>query len=178
MQDRVTLQSFDWRTIREMKKLDPAITTVALINEEPSWGWVEGCYLKIGDKKPSPWLAGININDKPYYGDYIKAAHDVGADAVSVYYKELSPNLVDEAHQFGMHVVAWTVNDPKDMTMLIDMGIDGIISDKPWVLKDVLTKRGIPTPEPTINADSPYHTGTAINNLEGKKLENGGDAAH
>ncbi|MBP2652080.1 MAG: glycerophosphoryl diester phosphodiesterase, partial [Firmicutes bacterium] len=42
MQDRVTLQSFDWRTIREMKKLDPAITTVALINEEPSWGWVEG----------------------------------------------------------------------------------------------------------------------------------------
>lgn len=178
IQDRVTLQTFDWRTIREMRKIDPDITTVALVSEEPSWGWVDGCYLKIGDAKPSPWLAGININKKPYFGDYVKAAHDVGADAVSVYFKELSPNLVEEAHKLGMHVLAWTVNDPRDMSMLIDMGVDGIISDRPWVLKAVLEKRGIPTPEPTVKADSPYHTGTAINDSMTKKLENGGDAAH
>lgn len=146
------------------------------MNEESSRGWVEGCYLKIGDKQPSPWLAGININ--AYYGDYVKADHAIGADALSVYYKELSPNLVDEAHQFGMHVLAWTVNDPRDINMLIDMGVDGVISDKPWILKDVLVKRGIPTNEPTINIDSPYHTGTAINDTESKKLENDGDAAH
>jgi glycerophosphoryl diester phosphodiesterase len=178
MQDRVTLQTFDWRTIVEMKKIDPAITTVALVNEEPSWGWVEGCYLKIGDDKPSPWLAGININKKPYLGDYVKAAHAIGADAVSVYYGELSPNLVDEAHSFGMHALAWTVDDVKSMNMLIDMGVDGIITDKPWMLKDVLQKRGIPTPEPTVDVNSPYHTGTAINDAESKQLANGGFAAH
>jgi len=178
MQDRVTLQTFDWRTIVEMKKIDPKITTVALVNEEPDWGWMEGCYLKIGDKKASPWLAGININKKPYYGDYMKAAHDIGADAVSVYYGELSPNLLDEAHKLGMHVLCWTVDNEKAMNMLIDMGVDGIITDKPWMLKKILVQRGIPTNEPTVNVNSPYHTGTAINDTEGKKLENGGDAAH
>lgn len=178
MEDRVTVQSFDWRTLKEIKKINPNITTVALVSEEPSWGWADGCYLKIGDTKPSPWLAGININKKPYYGDFVKAAHSLGIDAVSVYYKELSPNLVEEAHSFGMHVLAWTVNTPKDMNMLIDMGVDGIITDKPWVLKDVLNKRGIPSAAPTVNSHSPYHLGTGINDVETVKLANGGDAAH
>lgn len=177
MEDRVIIQSFDWRTIKEVKKIAPNITTAALVNEEPSWGWMEGCYLKIGDKKPSPWLAGININNKPYYGNYVKAAHDVGADVVAPYYGELSPNLVAEAHDLGMKVAAWTVNDPKDMNMLIDMGVDVILSDKPWILRDVMIKRDLPVPEPTINVNSPYHTGTDINDVQSEKGKRGSDAA-
>ncbi|MDR3590996.1 MAG: glycerophosphodiester phosphodiesterase [Negativicutes bacterium] len=177
MENRVTLQSFDWRTLREMRKLDANITLVALSSEQPAWG-ADGCYLKVGDKKPSPWLAGLNIND--YNGDYVKAAKDVGADIVSPYFKELSPQLVDEAHALGMKVVPWTVNNLKDMNMLIDMGVDGLISDKPWILRDTLIKRGIAVAEPTINRDSPYHTGTdlATGAGETKQLERGGDAAH
>jgi len=175
MEDRVTVQSFDWRTLKEMHKLNPNITLVALSCEQESWGRQEGCYLKIGEKRASPWLGGLNIND--YNGDYVKAAHAIGADVISPYWEELSPQLVSEAHIFGMKVVPWTVNTPKDMNMLIDMGVDGIISDKPWVLKDVLTKRGIELHQPTVNTKSPYHTGTAINNAETKKLANGGDAA-
>lgn len=177
MEDRVTLQSFDWRTLKEMKKLDPNITLVALSSEQPSWGWVEGCYLKVGDNKPSPWLAGININEKPYLGDYVKAAHAIGADVVSPYWEELSPQLVQEAHDLGMKVVPWTVNSPKAMNMLIDMGVDGMISDKPWVLREVLTARGIELRQPTVNADSPYHTGVEIVNQEGKQLSGGKDAS-
>lgn len=177
MEDRVIIQSFDWRTLKEVKKIAPNITTSALVNEEPSWGWMEGCYLKIGDKKPSPWLAGININEKPYYGDYVKAAHAIGADVVSPYYGELSPNLVAEAHDLGMKVATWTVNSPSDMNMMIDMGVDSIITDKPWILRDVMIKRGLPVAEPTINVNSPFHTGTDINNVETKKAERGSDAA-
>lgn len=47
------------------------------------------------------------------------------------------------------------------MNMLLDMGVDGIISDKPWLLKQVLEKRNIKLHTPTVNVDSPYHTGTA-----------------
>lgn len=175
MEDRVTLQSFDWRTLKEMKKINPNITLVALSSEQESWGRQEGCYLKLYDKKASPWLGGLNIHD--YNGDYVKAAHAIGADIVSPYWEELSPQLVNEAHSLGMKVVPWTVNSPKAMGMLIDMGVDGMISDKPWVLRDVLTKRGIELRQPTVNTQSPYHTGTAINNVETKQLANGGDAS-
>lgn len=175
MEDRVTLQSFDWRTLTEMKKINPNITLVALSSEQESWGRQEGCYLKIYDKKASPWLGGLNIHD--YNDDYVKAAHAIGADVVSPYWEELSPQLVSEAHALGMKVVPWTVNSPKDMNMLIDMGVDGMISDKPWVLKDVLIKRGFELHPSTVNIASPYHTGTAVNNVETKKLANGGDAS-
>ncbi|SMC32792.1 glycerophosphodiester phosphodiesterase [Sporomusa malonica] len=175
MENRVFLQSFDWRTLKVMHKLDPDITLVALSCEQPSWGWVDGCYLKIGDKKPSPWLAGLNINN--YHGNYVKAAKDVGADIVSPYWEELSPQLVSEAHDLKMKVVPWTVNNPKAMNMLIDMGVDGLITDKPWILRDVLTKKGISVADPTVNVNSPYHTGINIMNTEGKQLSKGGDAA-
>lgn len=175
MEERVTLQSFDWRTLKEMKKLDPNITLVALSSEQPSWG-PSGCYLKKTEKKASPWLGGLNIND--YQGDYVKAAKAIGADIVSPYFKELSPDLVDEAHELGMKVVPWTVNNPKDMNMLIDMGVDGMITDKPWILKDILAKRGIEMRQPTVNVNSPYHTGTDIVTGSTKELAKGGDAAH
>lgn len=175
MEDRVTLQSFDWRTLSIMKRVNPNITLVALSSEQESWGRQEGCYLKIGEKKASPWLGGLNIND--FNGDYVKAAHSIGADVVSPYWEELSPQLVSEAHALGMKVVPWTVNDPKVMSMLVDMGVDGIITDKPWVGREALTKKGIELRQPTVNENSPYHTGTAVNNVETKKLANGGDAA-
>ncbi|WP_371366178.1 hypothetical protein SRRS_06460 [Sporomusa rhizae] len=175
MQERVTLQSFDWRTLKAMRKLDPNITLVALSSEQPSWG-PEGCSLKLGDQNPSPWLAGLNIND--YHGDYVKAAKDTGADIVSPYWEELSPQLVKEAHELGMKVVPWTVNNQKDMSMLIDMGVDGLITDKPWILRDLLITKGIPVAKPTVNGKSPYHTGIDIVSAESKQLKKGGDAAH
>ena len=154
MEDRVTLQSFDWRTLTTMKKINPNITLVALTSEQESWGRQEGCYLKIYDKKnASPWLGGLNIND--FNGDYVKAAHAIGADIISPYWEEVSPQLVTEAHTLGMKIVPWTVNSPKAMSMLIDMGVDGLISDKPWLLRDTLTKKGVELHQPTVNENSP-----------------------
>ena len=39
-----------------------------------------------------------------------------------------------------MHV--WTIDDPAEMNRLLDLGVDGIMTDKPTVLKQVLTDRG------------------------------------
>ena len=175
MEDRVVLQSFDWQTLIEMKKLNPNISTSALWQEQPSWGR-DSESLRRYEKKKSPWLGGLDIKD--YQGNPIKAAHAIGADIISPYYTEISKQDVDEAHSLGMKVVPWTVNNEKDMNMLLDMGVDGIISDKPWLLKQVLEKRNIKLHTPTVNVDSPYHTGTDHKDTAPTEAGNGNDAAY
>lgn len=175
MEDRVVLQSFDWQTLIEMKNLNPNISTSALWQEQPSWGR-DSESLRRYEKKKSPWLGGLDIKD--YQGNPVKAAHAIGADIISPYYTEISKQDVDEAHSLGMKVVPWTVNNEKDMNMLLDMGVDGIISDKPWLLKQVLEKRNIKLHTPTINVDSPYHTGTDHKDTAPTEAGNGNNAAY
>ena len=175
MEDRVVLQSFDWQTLIEMKKLNPNISTSALWQEQPSWGR-DSESLRRYEKKKSPWLSGLDIKD--YQGNPVKAAHAIGADIISPYYTEISKKDVDEAHSLGMKVIPWTVNNEKDMNMLLDMGVDGIISDKPWLLKQVLEKRNIKLHTPTVNVDSPYHTGTDHKDTAPTEAGNSNDAAY
>jgi glycerophosphoryl diester phosphodiesterase len=50
--------------------------------------------------------------------------------------------LIDAAHSHGLQVHVWTVNHPADMVELLDMGVDGLITDRPDLLKEVLVGRG------------------------------------
>ncbi|MEJ2210195.1 MAG: glycerophosphodiester phosphodiesterase [Anaerolineae bacterium] len=50
----------------------------------------------------------------------------------------LAPRLVDAAHRRGVEVHAWTINEEEDMQRLIDLGVDGIITDYPGRLLRVL----------------------------------------
>ena len=50
--------------------------------------------------------------------------------------------FVDTAHRFGLQVHVWTIDDPDEMVRLIEMGVDGLMTDRPVVLKDVLQARG------------------------------------
>jgi glycerophosphoryl diester phosphodiesterase len=54
----------------------------------------------------------------------------------------LAERLVTVAHDLGLRLVAWTVDDPARMRSLLDLGVDGIITDRPDVLREVLVARG------------------------------------
>jgi glycerophosphoryl diester phosphodiesterase len=50
--------------------------------------------------------------------------------------------FVDACHSRDLPVHVWTIDDPVEMERLLDLGVDGIMTDRPTVLKDVLVRRG------------------------------------
>lgn len=64
---------------------------------------------------------------------------------VPTHYEEheiVTPAFVEEAHRRGMQVHVWTIDDATEMERLVDLGVDGIMTDRNQVLKDVLVARG------------------------------------
>lgn len=57
-----------------------------------------------------------------------------GANIWSPRASQLTKPLVDKAHKLGLLVIPWTVNDPDDMRAMLDMGVDGLITDRPDIL--------------------------------------------
>ena len=51
--------------------------------------------------------------------------------------------FVKAAHRGGLAVHVWTIDDPAQMEFLLDLGVDGIMTDRPAVLKEVFEARGL-----------------------------------
>lgn len=63
-----------------------------------------------------------------------------GANIWSPRHSELTQALLDEAHELGLLVIPWTINRRSDMQNLMDMGVDGLITDFPNILIDLLAE--------------------------------------
>jgi glycerophosphoryl diester phosphodiesterase len=135
--DRVMIQSFDWRTLQLVQKLAPAIPTVYLTLQK-------GAGATIFLDKASDWTAGF---DPAEHGNSVPAAIKAAGGAIwSPYFGDVDPGLIAKSHRLGLAVVVWTVNKPADMARMIDIGVDGIISDHPDLLRSVAGEKGIALP--------------------------------
>ncbi|KJK47586.1 glycerophosphodiester phosphodiesterase [Lentzea aerocolonigenes] len=129
--NNVTIQSFDWGTLMRMREVEPRLPLVALTQPE---------FLRPG----SPWTGGLNLDD--FGGSVAKAVRSFGAKALSPVHTMVTKELVAEAHREGLVVIPWTVDDVPRMHEIIDTGADGLITDYPDRLRNVLKERGFKLP--------------------------------
>jgi glycerophosphoryl diester phosphodiesterase len=136
VQKRSLLQSFDWRTLKVAQKVAPALRTAALA--QPSNVF-----------PGSKWTAGIKIASSKPFDDGTAAsvvARQLKADVLSPVATSTTPKLIRTAHNLGLPVIPWTVNEKADMAKLVDAGVDGLISDYPDRLREVLIAKGVDVP--------------------------------
>lgn len=105
--DRVTIQSFDHRSLRAIRLVDESIQ-----------------------------LAALTRRNEPFQSDFATFAQIWSPD-----YRSLSGSSLNDAQAAGMLVIPWTVNETKDMNRLIDLGVDGLITDRPDLLVQEIAGR-------------------------------------
>ena len=138
--DRVTLQSFDWRTLVEMNRLAPEIETSCLTIQTANDNTVQ----QAADGGPSPWHAGFALRD--HGGSLPALVKAAGCGTWSMFWRNLTSKDLTEAHALGLKVLPWTVNERDQMRSLIDMGVDGIITDYPDRLREVMAEKKMALP--------------------------------
>lgn len=141
MAGRTTIQSFDWRTLQVVQRIAPAIPTVYLSCQHNSFDTIA-----VNNAAGSPWTAGIQYKD---HGSVPKMVRVAGGKIWSPLHTDLSDFKVKEAHDLGLQVVVWTVNDPAQMNKMLDFGVDGIITDRPDLARKIMAERKMPLPPAT-----------------------------
>ncbi|KAJ7169494.1 PLC-like phosphodiesterase [Mycena filopes] len=137
----ITYQSFDWRSLIAMKKLDPEIRTSALVEYDTT---------VMPNNGLSPWLAGLHLQN--FSGSSLgvrlaNAAHHINASVLSPSagpseHSLTTTSLVDQAHYLGMLVKPWTVNRLDVAEDLLRWRVDGIITDYPNVVRRYVQQQG------------------------------------
>ena len=138
---RSIVQCFDWRVLQIVHRLAPELATGALTDQRTDEDTVQ-----LGGAGRSPWLGGLDAND--FGGSVPRLAKASGAGSWSPGYLDIDARQVAEAHSLGLTVVPWTVNEPAEMERILALGVDGMISDRPDLLREVLRAHGIALPSP------------------------------
>ncbi len=138
MQERVIVQSFDWRTLALVQKTAPRMRTAYLTAQQP---WTDNITPKTPD---SPrWTGAIRYET---HGDVPSMVEAGGGVIWSPYFGDITSALVKKAQQLGLRVVPWTVNEAAQLDAVIDMGVDGLISDYPDRAREAMQRKGLPLP--------------------------------
>ena len=119
MEGKVLVASFNSDTINAFRQVCPEVASTA---GEDEVRWLYGLSL--------PFLGGL----------YTPAAEAVQVPEYQGGIHVLTPRFVNAAHNRGMEVHVWTVNDVEDMARFIDMGVGGIITDRPDLLLSLLKR--------------------------------------
>jgi glycerophosphoryl diester phosphodiesterase len=123
MERRVSIQSFDWRTLQLVQQEAPLIPTVYLTAEKTSPRNIDRTLTT------SVWTAGYAVS--AFGGSVPQMVKAAGGAVWSPDHSDVTRESLQEAQALGLKVVTWTVNTEGDMRRLMGWGVDGIISDYP-----------------------------------------------
>ncbi|CAM3868671.1 glycerophosphodiester phosphodiesterase family protein [Nocardioides zeicaulis] len=143
---RTSIQCFDWGVLALVHEAEPAVRRNLLVSPR---------YLRPDHGSASPWFDGIPVDD-----DFVVTAAGQGITAISPvhgspylsgvqdpgYRPYATRAMIEEAHAAGLGVVPYVVDDPPTMRHLVDLGVDGLITNRPDLLREVLDGLGRPLP--------------------------------
>ena len=134
MLQRVSIQSFDWRSLKIVQELVPTLPTVYLSVQSPT----------NNNLNDGLWTTGLKLADFASPAHMVKAA---GGKVWSPNFNDITQDGVRQAQALALQVIPWTVNTEGDLKRLLDWQVDGIITDYPNRLRDVMRERGMPLPK-------------------------------
>ncbi|NYE37274.1 glycerophosphoryl diester phosphodiesterase [Nocardioides cavernae] len=144
---RTSIQCFDWGVLARVAEAEPALERNLLVSPK---------YLRSTADHPSPWFDGLDVD-----ADFVRTAAAEGFTAISPihgspylsgvddpgYRPYATQALVDEAHAAGLRVVPYVVDDVATMRHLVQIGVDGLITNHPERLREVVAEAGLPLPD-------------------------------
>lgn len=117
METKVIVPSFSDVAMSEFRAACPEVATAASTNEVKQFVYLSFAFLS-------------NPVTPPYFAMQVP----IKSSGITV----ITPGFVANTHRRGLQIHAWTINDPAEMEMLIEMGVDGIMTDRPDVLLEML----------------------------------------
>ncbi len=135
LEDRIVISSFDWRILIELKKQNPKILRSFLTLQQD---------LSTKNKtifEDSPWMEKKFLSKDLFL--LPKIIKSLEGHVWSVFYRDVTKQNIDLAHELGLAVIVWTVNRESDIVRMIEYGVDGIITDYPEKTQDICLSRNI-----------------------------------
>lgn len=128
--DRVCLSSFSPRRLHRLRRLLPQVPTAVSSRA-------------IIQRRFAPALGHVpvlqRLFDSPGVAVQLPATHPIAGRRFRV----LTPGMVTAAHRAGKQVHVWTIDQESEMDRLLDLGVDGIFTDRIDTLKTVAARRGV-----------------------------------
>lgn len=124
---RITVEGFDWRGPRHLRRVRPEVRLAWLTRAETV-------------RDAALWWDGPHPAD--FGGSVPRVVAAEGGPVWAPDYSDLTQDQLDEAHELGLAVIPWTVNGSGNMARLIGWGVDGIVTDRPDRVRRVLAGMG------------------------------------
>jgi glycerophosphoryl diester phosphodiesterase len=126
---RIIVESFDWRGVRHFRHCWP----------RAQLAWLSCART---ERSARLWWGGVSPED---FGGSVPRAVAAEAGPGGLWVPDhatLTQDKVAEAHDLGLRVLTWTVNDPADIARLVCWNVDGIISDRPDLARKAVIEAG------------------------------------
>lgn len=96
----------------------------------------------------APEIATVHLTAQDF-PDAPKRVRESGGRIWPPNFKAVDAAMIKQARALGLQVIVWTVNEPAQIAAMLELGVEGIISDRPDLVREEMSRRGMKLPQPT-----------------------------